>query len=290
MKTIKTDMPKINPIGITNDFKNALDALWGLKRFQLFEFCDQTWLKGIWREAYLDGLNVTFKLFKIHQELHRPYSKWMSLANKKEVLEVCSGGGGPIDTILTNIKNEKGLLPTIILSDLNPDFLAFQKIQNKHPNNIKYINMPVDATETEKLKSELISLCSSFHHLPPDLAKKVLSNAYKNSKGIFIREVLSRNPLNALSSLFNLLPLMLAPFLSGRISFFKILISTIIPIIPLMIIFDGVVSVLRTYSNDEIIQLMPNEMQKNWVWVKGNTPYMGIFKAPYLYGYKKNCN
>ena len=212
----------------------------------------------------------------------------MALANKKEVLEVCSGGGGPIDTILTSAKKEKnGLLPIITLSDLNPDFHAFQKIQNKHPDHIKYINTPVDATETDGLNAELISLCSSFHHLPPALAKKVLNNAYKNSNGIFIREVLSRNPLNALSSLFNLLPLMLAPFFAGRISFFKILISTIIPIIPLMIIFDGIVSVFRTYTTDEIFQLMPNEMQKNWHWVEGSNNVLGIFQAPYLYGYKK---
>lgn len=288
MKMMNITTPKINPINLLDDFKHSVESLWGLKRFHLFEFCDQPWLRGVWREAYLDGLNATFKLFRIHNHLYKPYGKWMALANKKEVLEVCGGGGGPVDTILSSLKKENESLPIITLSDLNPDFIAFQKLQAKHPEHIKYINEPVDATKTENIEAELISLCSSFHHLPPTLAKKVLRNAYNNSNGIFIREVLSRNPLNALSSLFNLLPLMLAPFFAGRISFFKILISTIIPIIPLMIIFDGIVSVFRTYTTDEIFQLMPNEMQKNWKWVEGSNSIMGIFKAPYLYGYKKN--
>lgn len=287
MKTINISIPIVKTFNLFGGIKSMLNNIWHLRRLQLFEFCDQSWLNGIWREAYLDGLNATFKLFRIHQNLYKPYGKWMISANKREVLEVCSGGAGPIDTILTNFRNENGLQPIITLSDLNPDYIAFQKLQSKHPHHIKFIQKPVDATETEALAPELISLCSSFHHLTPTLANKVLCNAYKNSNGIFIREVLSRNLVNAFSSLFNLIPLMLAPFFAGRISFFKILITTIIPIIPLMIIFDGVVSVFRTYTTEEIFQLMPNEMKKNWKWVEGSNNVLGIFKAPYLYGFKK---
>lgn len=267
--------------------RGAFFRLWYLKRLHLFEFCDQPWLKGFWREAYMDGLNTSFKMFKIHHGLFKPFCEWVDAAKKKNVLEVCSGGGGPMDSIVTRAKENGKPIPFITLSDLNPDINAFKKTKEKHPEHINYIKEPVDAANTESLNAELISLCSSFHHLSPKIAGKILSNASKNSNGIFIREVLSRNILNAASSLLNIIPLMLTPFFSGRTSLLKVLFTTIIPIIPLMIIFDGIVSVFRTYTTDEIIHMMPDEMKRNWEWVEGGNSIMGIFHAPYLYGYKK---
>ena len=51
-----------------------------LPRIQAFEFCDQPWLKGILREAYMDGLSFLFGLCGIYQGMHRPFSRWASAA------------------------------------------------------------------------------------------------------------------------------------------------------------------------------------------------------------------
>ena len=50
---------------------------------------------------------------------------------------------------------------------------------------------------------------------------------------------------------------MLAPFFSRNFQFRKFLFTTIIPIIPIMVAFDGAVSVLRSYTTEEIIAMMP---------------------------------
>lgn len=270
--------------------KKRIKAAWGLKRLQLFEFCDQTWLKGPWREAYLDGLNTTFKMFKFHDGLTKPFSKWLMDSKSNQVLELCSGGGGPIDTLIkSSVQNSNGDLK-IILSDLNPDLKAFEAIKNKYPNNIDYIKDSTDATNTKELNANLIFMCSSFHHFSPEMAKKILLNASKNSNGIFIKEILSRNFFNMISSVFNLFPLMLTPFFSGRFTLFKFLITTIVPIVPLMIIFDGIVSVFRTYTTEEIIAMMPEEMKKNWQWTSGSDKVCGLLQAPFIYGVKRMAN
>lgn len=266
--------------------KKGIKKAWGLKRLHLFEFCDQTWLKGTWREAYLDGLNTTFKMFKFHDDLTKPFNAWLTKSKSNHVLELCSGGGGPIDTLIKNRDPNSKEELKITLSDLTPDLKAFEAVKNKYPNHIEYVKTSTDATNTKELNANLIFMCSSFHHFSPEMAKKILLNASKNSNGIFIREILSRNFFNMISSVFNLLPLMLTPFFSGRFTFFKFLITTIVPIVPLMIIFDGIVSVFRTYTTEEIMAMMPEEMKKNWQWTSCSNKVCGLLQAPYIYGIK----
>ncbi len=274
----------------SSKIKTNLKTAWGLKRFQLFEFCDQPWLKGAWREAYLDGLNTTFKMFKFHEGLSIPFNAWLKKAKNNQILELCSGGGGPIDTLIKNSAQNSNKNLKITLSDLTPDLKAFETVKNKYPQNIDYIKTSTDATNTKDINANLIFMCSSFHHFSPDMAKKILLNASKNSNGIFIREILSRNFFNMISSIFNLIPLMLTPFFSGRFTFFKCLITTILPIIPLMIIFDGIVSVFRTYTTEEIMAMMPDEMKMYWDWVSGSNKVCGLLHAPFIYGVKRKTN
>jgi len=68
-----------------------LKRWWVPPRIQGFEFCDQSWLTGCWREAHLDGMNFTFKLFGIHKNLHRAYEKWSREAGYDAVLDLASG-------------------------------------------------------------------------------------------------------------------------------------------------------------------------------------------------------
>jgi hypothetical protein len=50
----------------------------------------------------------------------------------------------------------------------------------------------------------------------------------------------------------------LAPFFAKRFSWAKAFVTWVIPVVPLMLMFDGVVSVLRTYDRSEIISLLPD--------------------------------
>jgi len=51
--------------------------------------------------------------------------------------------------------------------------------------------------------------------------------------------------------------LLLVPFFARKFRLRKMLFTTIIPVIPLMAIFDGIVSILRSYTKEEILALMP---------------------------------
>jgi hypothetical protein len=53
---------------------------------------------------------------------------------------------------------------------------------------------------------------------------------------------------------------MLAPFFCARFSWKKLLVTTLIPIIPLMVQFDGIMSCFRSYTVDELESFLPQDL------------------------------
>jgi hypothetical protein len=63
----------------------------------------------------------------------------------------------------------------------------------------------------------------------------------------------------------------------------------LIPIIPLYILWDGIASILRTYSENELQALVNSlENAKDYEWEIGKTP--GAMPINYLIGFKKDKN
>ena len=254
-------------------------------RIQAFEFCDQSWLSGVWREAYLDGLNFLFRAGGVYRRLHLPFSAWATEAGQRQVLDLASGGGGPIRTVVENASRDGVKLPVITLSDLLPD-TALREAGAVRSEAVHYFGRPVDATAPLPDGTQLASICTAFHHFPPRVAREVLANMHRQSEGLFIAEFSVRSWLAALAPLLSLLPLMLSSFFSGRCSFRKVLITAVFPIVPLMVIFDGMVSVLRVYTREEILAMMPGPMRRRWRWTWGEQRYLGLFRATYICGYR----
>lgn len=258
-----------------------------MRRISGFEFCDQPWLSGVWREAYLDGLSFLLRAGGVYNRMHEPFGRWAAAAGGGSVLELGSGGARQTDTLLAAAKRCGVGLPRILLSDLHPDVAAFRRVKAAHPDRVDYVEQPVDMSAPGRLPARLLLVCGAFHHLPPEAARAALDNAVCNADGIFIQEVFARHPLSVLLCVFNLLPLMLAPFFSGRLTLGKLLVSTLLPLVPLMIMFDGVVSVLRTYRSEELLAMLPDRIRREWRWEAGFIRFGGFLKAPYLCGHRR---
>jgi hypothetical protein len=270
----------------TRDNSNSLAGWFVPPRIQGFEFCDQPWLKGVWREAYLDGLNFILWMGGIYARLHEPFAKWVRRAGNRPVQDLASGGGRPIATLIEEADKKNVSLPKIILSDLHPDTNAFALMARDYPGRLEYVGETVDATDPGAGGARLFSICGAFHHFPPETARRMLANVASRGDGIFIQEIFDRQWWALALCMFNLIPLMLAPFFSERFSVKKLLISTILPIVPLMIMFDGIVSIFRTYRPAEIIAMLPIRLRTEWHWEMGSCSFMGFLGAPYVCGYR----
>jgi hypothetical protein len=93
---------------------------------------------------------------------------------------------------------------------------------------------------------------TAFHHFPPPMARRVLADAVEKRSGIAVFESTSRDARTLVVMV--LVPLMVwltTPFIRP-FRWSRLLLTYVLPVIPLIALFDGVVSALRTYTPDEL--------------------------------------
>jgi hypothetical protein len=135
--------------------------------------------------------------------------------------------------------------------------------------SVRYWPQPVDAAEVPPTLPGIRTMFSSFHHLRPQLARKVLHSAFQQRRTICIFEATSRTLPGILSTL--LIPFLVL-FLTPRvkhISFVQIALTYVVPILPLLIFWDGLVSHLRTYSVSELNELIRDFASPEYHWEVG---------------------
>ncbi|MEZ4932986.1 MAG: hypothetical protein R2788_12820 [Saprospiraceae bacterium] len=119
----------------------------------------------------------------------------------------------------------------------------------------KYVPESINAGCSQQLKGFRTQFLS-FHHLLYEDAKQILQNAVDAKMPIAIFEIQERNSGNyVLKNMFSpIMVLLTAPFIRP-FSIGRLVFTYLIPIVPFFILWDGVVSVLRTYTLDEMKQM-----------------------------------
>lgn len=223
------------------------------------------------------GLRLGGQFRKAHLALHA----WASQSKGQPILDLGSGGGGPVETILRAAEKDGLRLPKIYLSDLYPSPQHYQGLRDAlGADRIDYLKEPLSAWSANQPPFELRSICSTFHHFKPAEARLLVERALTSGKGLFILEPLQRNLRHFLMVLLSgPFPYMLAPFFAERWSWHKFLLCTVLPVAPLMVAFDGCVSVLRTYTAQEITDMIPPTLRDTVTIHQGTLPYMGLYGA-----------
>jgi hypothetical protein len=254
-----------------------------MRRLQLFEFGDQPWMRGWLREAYLDALNFALRVGRQYRGMCNVFSQWTARAGSSCVLDLGSGGAGPIETLVREGRRGHVAMPEIVLSDLYPSLDRYARLAETYDGEISYITGPVSADHVDNQDIRLRSLCSTFHHFPPETARRIIEDAARNSDGVFIMEPFMRDWRHFLLVLLTgPFIYMVAPFFSGRFEFRKVLACTVLPVVPAMLIFDGCVSVMRVYAPQEIESMLPEDVRGKFTLQSGHVPYMRFFSAPFF--------
>lgn len=264
---------------------NQFAQIFSLKRLHLFEIEDQKWCPKMIRDGVTDFLQHIVQVFALYRPISSRLANALNSSRQKNIIDLCSGGSGPWKFLLKELENHN---LKVTLTDLFPNHSAFQKTKSLYPQNVNFLKSPIDAS---KVPTELLgfrTLFSSFHHLTPKQAQEILQNAVDAKVGIAVFESTQRHPLSLLYMLFTpLLVLMyvprIRPFRWSRLFW-----TYIIPLIPFIVMFDGIVSCLRTYNKDELKALTENLTGSPYHWEIGLEP---IGKLPigvtYLIGFPK---
>jgi hypothetical protein len=129
--------------------------------------------------------------------------------------------------------------------------------------------LPVDATRVPARLGGLRTIFNAFHHFRPPLARRILEDAFSARQPIAVFELVGREPAPLVGILFSpLVALFVMPFVKPR-RWTTFLFTYLLPVLPLFILWDGLVSCLRVYSEPELRALVDGLEAPDWTWEIG---------------------
>ncbi|GAB4356696.1 MAG: hypothetical protein Kow0060_09560 [Methylohalobius crimeensis] len=247
------------------------------------------WFKGILREGYIDCLNNIHRFLEPYRNIAPVIYDWAQRHQVNTLLDIGSGGGMQIATLLQYQETTPEQPLRFVLSDLYPQVANYEHLKNQHEANvIDYIASPVPIRHLPQ-SYRYLSIFSAFHHFHPKDAAGLLNEVVMNRNGFCIVEFTERNWIN----LFSMIPAfflnLLAPLTAPKFRWSKVLLGTVFPLIPLLVCFDGLVSVLRSYKVEELLDMIPSEAKNNFVIEYGSVPWgrLPLSRANYFFLAKK---
>lgn len=169
------------------------------------------------------------------------------------ILDLGSGGGGPWRSLAARV-GEQVPDVTVLLSDLYPNQTALEKTAAADPR-VRMASEPVDATAVPDHIQGLRTQFLSMHHFRPKAAERILGDAVDQRMPVAVFEAQKRDLAHLVQ--FALSPigvLLMTPFIRP-LDPLRLVFTYLIPVVPVCVLWDGVVSVLRTYSPDEMLSI-----------------------------------
>jgi len=262
-----------------------------MRRLQLLELEDQPWFPAHIRNCMTDLLNFFVTFFRMYDPVVAILHKAMKESRSSTILDLCSGGAGAVRRIKFILEEKYDFKVEVILSDLYPNKHACGRTKLLRDPSISYLPDAVDATDVPANLKGFRTLFTSFHHFDPTSAKKILTDAVNQGRGIAIFELSERSFRGALAPLFSFVLSFLAtpflrPFLLQRIFF-----TYILPVVPVSFLFDGLVSQMRSYTPAEMLELAHEIGARNYRWEAGFKKHGFLpLRLTYLVGYKASSN
>lgn len=256
-----------------------------MRRRQWIEIHEQPWFPNSLRNFVTDALQIIWNVFSFYEPIAPRLRYTLQEAGTRQVLDLCSGGGGPWLGLVRDFERERFSLD-VCLTDKFPNPEALKHAKNLSRSGVVFHDHPVNATCVPGSLKGFRTLFNSFHHFPPEEARAILQDAVKNHEGVGIFEIPKRDWITILLVL--LIPLMalaLVPFIRP-FRWSRLLWAYLIPVGLFVVWFDGVISCLRAYSPPELRALARGLSQDGYDWEAGEERKGRIpLTITYLIGY-----
>ncbi len=257
-----------------------------MARIHLFEFEDQKWFPKFLRDYGTDFLQFLSNKTKLYKPVVSILEKGLIAEGSNTIIDLGSGGGGGLLWLNSELLKTHPDLK-IVLTDYYPNLSAFEYTK-KQADNFEFITTSIDARKVPESLKGLRTQFLSLHHFMPNDARQILQNAVDSNSAIGVFEAQERSIPSILAMLFSPISVLFtAPFIRP-FKFGRLIFTYLIPIVPLFVLWDGVVSSLRTYSVEEmrdLVNSLENGETYNWEIDKVKS---GPGVILYLLGIKKN--
>jgi hypothetical protein len=238
-----------------------------MKRRQLVELEDLPWWPRVFRDAETDYLAAALRVTKTYAVMAPRLAAALKRCGATGVVDLCSGGGGPWAELLPAVRAAAGADVSLCLTDKYPNTAALAQVAGQIPG----------------VRFEAVF--SAFHHFRPADARAILASAVRDRQGIAVFEAASRTP-GALAMML-LVPLavwlitpVIRPFRWSRLFW-----TYVVPVLPVVTMFDGIVSCLRIYTPAELKAMAVSVGGEAFDWDAGvDYPSGSVIPIPYLIG------
>lgn len=238
-----------------------------MRRHHLFELEDQDWLPAAIRNAITDFLQFAVTVSSLYRPFAARLARALAVTGANRVVDLCSGAGGPWPQLRRDVESVRQGAVQVVLTDWFPNLRAFERLCNENPSVFDYSSAPVSAMGVDQRLVGFRTLFSSFHHFRPDDAARIVGDAVAKGQGIAIAESTQRHPLLIAYMLITpLLVLLTSPF-QRPFRWSRLFWTYVVPVVPLAVMFDGIVSCLRTYTPEELLDLaagVPGAASYRW--------------------------
>lgn len=254
----------------------------------LFEFEDLSWFPNTIRESMMDCLRFMIKILDIYQPVIPLILEGLQKTDSKQIVDLCSGGGGAMEQISQNINQQPDDKIKIVLTDKFPNVNAFQLLATKSKGNISFLETSIDAANVPSTLTGFRTIFSAFHHFSKPFAKSVIQNAVDAKSGIGIFDGGDKN-IFIIIGLILIHPFIFffcTPFFRP-FRFSRLFFTYLIPIIPICQIWDGTVSIIRLYKPDELLKIATEVDTETYCWRAGKMKNKFGMHVTYLIGYPK---
>lgn len=216
-------------------------------RAHLFEFNDWAHTPCVLREAETDALRGLEAFAGVPAALGEVLVPLLETLGVERIVDLASGGTGPLLPALAGHDVE------VVCTDWFPSTRAAAFVARQRPQ-ARYLLESVDAAAVPAALTGLRTVINALHHFSDDDARAVLADASRTGQPIVVVELLQRRWRDlAMTSVIPLGVLAVMPFV--RPSLGALAATYVVPLVPLMVGFDGIVSCLRARSPDELLAL-----------------------------------
>jgi hypothetical protein len=256
------------------------------KRIHLFEIEDLSFCPRVIRDSITDILQHSINMGKIYLPVAPLLRDALAKAKSNQIVDLCSGGGGPWPSLLPELNTDPRTEITVLLTDKFPNARAFDRTKQLLGSNLNCQSNSISAFDVPAEIQGFRTIFTGFHHFRPQDGRKIIEDAVRKNEGIGVFEFTARSflPMIFMLVMSPIGALLLAPF-AKPFRWSRILLTYVIPILPLCTLFDGFVSCLRTYSKEELQALVDSLPDNNYHWEIGEIKIRKVHPLTYLIGY-----
>ena len=245
---------------------------------RLFEWEDLPAFPGGLRVLVTDVLRFLVTWLRLYRPAVPVLLACLRSSTAHRIVDLASGSGGPLPTLAAELSRRLGGPVDVLLTD------RFPPVHWPAENRCRYWPCPLDATEVPAAWPGVRTLFNAFHHFPPERARQILHRAVVAGEPIAVFELVNRRPSTLL--LICLLPLvvwLVTPFIRP-VTFRRVFFTYLVPLVPLVVWWDGLVSCFRVYSREQLQAMARSLSGARYRWQWGEIRRLGLIRLQYFVG------